>query len=44
MLAYTYISHGHFALRDKPKPTLLDPRDAIVRATLASMKCMEKFL
>ncbi|MDO5141799.1 MAG: alcohol dehydrogenase [Eubacteriales bacterium] len=37
MLAYTYIEPGHFALRDKPKPTLRDPRDAIVRVTLASI-------
>ncbi|MCI5802101.1 MAG: alcohol dehydrogenase [Oscillospiraceae bacterium] len=37
MLAYTYIKHGEFALRDKPKPALLDPRDAIVKVTLASI-------
>ena len=37
MLAYTYVSHGHFALQDKPKPTLQNDRDAIVRVTLASI-------
>ncbi|MBQ9133263.1 MAG: alcohol dehydrogenase catalytic domain-containing protein [Clostridia bacterium] len=37
MLTYTYIKKGKFALLDKPKPTLLDARDAIVRVTLASI-------
>ena len=37
MLTYTYIEKGKFALLDKPKPTLLDGRDAIVRVTLASI-------
>lgn len=37
MKAYTYIEHGRFELLDKPKPTLQDPRDAIVRVTLASI-------
>ena len=37
MLAYTYISHGHFALQEKPKPTMQSDRDAIVRVTLASI-------
>ena len=37
MLAYTYISKGNFQLLDKPKPTLLHPRDAIVRVTLGSI-------
>ena len=37
MLAYTYVEPGHFALLDKPKPVLRDPRDAIVRVTLASI-------
>ena len=37
MLTYTYIEKGKFALLDKPKPTLLDVRDAIVRVTLASI-------
>ncbi len=37
MKAYTYIEHGKFALIDKPKPVLLDSRDAIVRVTLSSI-------
>ena len=37
MLAYTYLGMGHMALMDKPFPALLDPRDAIVRVTLASI-------
>lgn len=37
MLAYTYIEKGKFALIDKPKPTLLDPTDAIVRVTVGSI-------
>ena len=37
MLAYTYVDHGKFELLDKPKPVLLDDRDAIVRVTLASI-------
>ncbi len=37
MLAYTYLEQGRFALLDKPKPTLLHDRDAIVRVTLASI-------
>lgn len=37
MKAYTYIEHGRFELLDKPKPALRDPRDAIVRVTLASI-------
>ena len=34
MNALTYIEHGKFALMDKPKPAILDPRDAVVRVTL----------
>lgn len=30
MLAYTYIEQGKFALIEKPKPTLIEPTDAIV--------------
>ncbi len=30
MLAYTYIEKGKFALVEKPKPTLIEPTDAIV--------------
>ena len=37
MLTYTYISQGNFALTEKPKPVLLDDRDAIVKVTLASI-------
>ena len=37
MLAYTYVEHGKFELRDKPRPVLRDARDAIVRVTLASI-------
>ena len=37
MKALTYIEHGKFALMDKPKPTILDPRDAVVRVTLGSV-------
>ena len=37
MQAYTYIEHGRFELLDKPKPVLQEPRNAIVRVTLASI-------
>ncbi|MGI6182341.1 MAG: alcohol dehydrogenase catalytic domain-containing protein, partial [Agathobaculum sp.] len=37
MLAYTYVEPGRFALCSKPVPTLCDPRDAIVRVTMASI-------
>ncbi len=37
MLAYTFTAPGHFELLEKPRPTLLDPRDAIVRVTLGSI-------
>ncbi len=37
MLAYTYKEHGKFELLEKPKPRLLEPRDAIVRVTLGSI-------
>ena len=37
MLAYTYVERGKFALLEKPKPVLLDERDAIVKVTLASI-------
>ena len=37
MLAYTYVGPGRFQLLDKPKPTLLEGGDAIVRVTLASI-------
>lgn len=37
MKALTYIDHGRFALTEKPTPTIQDPRDAIVKVTLASI-------
>ena len=37
MQAYTYLEPGKFELLEKPKPELLDPRDAIVRVTLGSI-------
>ena len=37
MKAYTYIDKGHFALLEKPEPKILDPKDAIVKVTLASI-------
>ena len=35
MLAYTYIEKGKFALVEKPKPTLMESTDAIVRVTMS---------
>ena len=37
MLAYTYESKGKFILKEKPKPVLKEPKDAIVRVTLSSI-------
>lgn len=37
MKALTYIEYNRFGLLDKPKPELIDPRDAIVRVTLGSI-------
>ena len=37
MLALTYVSHGEFALTEKPEPVLLHEQDAIVRVTLATI-------
>ena len=37
MLAYTYIEHGKFELREKAEPEIKDSRDAIVRVTLGSI-------
>ena len=37
MKALTYIERGKFTLLKKPKPVILDDRDAIVRVTLASI-------
>ena len=37
MLAYTYVETGRFELREKKKPELKAPYDAVVRVTLASI-------
>lgn len=37
MLTYTYIEKGRFALIEKEKPTIVEPTDAIVKVTLASI-------
>ncbi len=37
MKAYTYIEKGKFAWTEKPKPTLCDSRDAIVKVTMSSI-------
>lgn len=37
MLTYTYISKGDFQLIEKPKPQLINERDAVVKVTLASI-------
>jgi alcohol dehydrogenase len=37
MLAYTYVKHGDFQLLEKPRPVLVQDRDAIVRVTLSSI-------
>lgn len=37
MIAYTYKEHGVFTLTDKPKPEIIDPRDAIVKVTMSSI-------
>lgn len=37
MLAYTYVEKGRFQLLEKPKPTLKDDKDAIVKVTMASI-------
>ena len=37
MKALTYIERGKFVLTDKPKPSLVNERDAIVRVTLGSI-------
>ena len=44
MKALTYIEHGKFVLLDKPKPEILDPRDAVVRVTVRlELYCGECF-
>lgn len=37
MKASTYIERGKFALPDKSKPEILDPRDAVGRVTLGAV-------
>lgn len=37
MKALTFVERGKFALTDKEKPSIKNPRDAIVRVTLASI-------
>ena len=37
MKALTYLEHGRFAVTEKPKPVVTDPRDAVVRMTLGSI-------
>ena len=37
MKAYTYIEKGRFELIDKPKPKVMDPKDALVKITLGSI-------
>ncbi len=37
MIAYIYKEHEKFELTDKPKPEIIDSRDAVVRVTLSSI-------
>ena len=37
MKALTYLARGRFAVTEKPKPVVTDPRDAVVRVTLGSI-------
>ena len=37
MKALTYTAPGRFELIEKPKPEIIDPKDAVVRVTLASI-------
>ena len=37
MKSLTYIENGKFQLIQKPRPVLLDPKDAIVRVTMSSI-------
>ena len=37
MKAYTYMEPGRFELIDKPRPTIQEPTDAIVRVTMSSI-------
>ena len=38
MKALTYLERGRFAVTEKPKPVVTDPRDAVVRVTLGSIR------
>lgn len=37
MKALTYVAPERFELIEKPKPKILDPKDAVVRVTLSSI-------
>lgn len=37
MKALTYTAPGRFELIEKPKPEILNPKDAVVRVTLSSI-------
>ena len=37
MKALTYTKPGRFELIEKPKPEILNPKDAVVRVTLSSI-------
>ena len=37
MKAYTYLEKGKFGFVDKPKPTIIEPTDAIIKVTLSSI-------
>lgn len=37
MLGYVYVAPGRFALQERPVPTVVDARDAVVRVTLGSI-------
>lgn len=37
MKALTYTAPGRFELIEKPKPKIIDPKDAVVRVTLLSI-------
>lgn len=37
MLAYTYVEKGRFELLEKPRPQIVDSKDAVVKVTLGSI-------
>lgn len=37
MLAYTYVGKGRFELLEKPRPQIVDSKDAVVKVTLGSI-------